>query len=525
MRRTVFRKMTALLFLLSLAVSAAAEGTGALLSGYELYQIGGTEVVLELSGRALPEPNISFEDGRVRLVLAGVRSELKVSEPSSPFPLISGVRIGQSAGDAVIEIFTQSPLHPLFHYGEAHRCTFRMTTAEPLSRRTQAGTPGPALPLPPSPSSEERLSLDLRDIELRDLFRALGRQMGRNIIIDPSFPSALVTMSLKDAPAEEIFRYLTRAYGISAYELGDALVLGTQEGLARLSGAEEPRPFPIAYADPVAVQGLLVSLVGIPSNQMAIDLRLRTLYVTAHPEQLNRAAQLIRDMDQPGRQVMIHARVFEFSEGALRDVETALNAVYDHWWFSYSSSGGGEGGYISPLPEGVRRELDVTFQAIEAKGKGKTLANPSVITLDGQEAKVSLTEEYPYISARDEAGNPTWSTTTVGPQLTIVPKVGRDGLITLQLTVKTGDVIEMITGSGGEKMPRTSTRSVTTNIRVRNGEPFVLGGLFRENRTNQRVRIPIVGQIPLLGELFSYRTSERSRTQVVILVAPYILGE
>ena len=165
----------------------------------------------------------------------------------------------------------------------------------------------------------------------------------------------------------------------------------------------------------------------------------------------------------------------------------------------------------------------MVFRAIEDKGRGKTLANPSVITLDGMEATVKLTEDYPYISARDDAGNPTWSTETVGPQLKMTPKIGRDGFITVDLSIETGEVLQMITGSTGEQMPRTSTRSVTTQVRVRDGEPFVVGGLFRDNRTINRIRIPVLGQLPLLGELFTYHYNERRKGQVVMLVVPHIL--
>jgi len=157
------------------------------------------------------------------------------------------------------------------------------------------------------------------------------------------------------------------------------------------------------------------------------------------------------------------------------------------------------------------------------KTKGKTLANPSVITIDGVEASVSLTEDYPYISGRDDGGNATWSTTTVGPVLRMTPKIGRDDTITLTLDLSTSEVIREMIGSTGERMPQTSKRQVVTNVRVRNGEPFVVGGLFREDNTNTKLRIPVLGSLPLLGELFTYRDRKTSTTQVVMLVIPYIL--
>ena len=291
-------------------------------------------------------------------------------------------------------------------------------------------------------------------------------------------------------------------------------------GLAKISGNEETRTFNVAYADPVALQELLVNLTKMPADRMVVDPRLRALYVTSNPLKLSEVAALLQKLDRPGKQVMLQARILEFSNGATLDVETALNAVYNHWWFSYSGQGGGRGGFIddnrlgrnftepsdpsfspgrtgllTPM-HGIWREFDMAFRAVETKGQGKTLANPSVITLDGEEAEVRLTEDYPYISERDDSGNPTWSTQTVGPQLKITPKIGRDGFLTIKLTIETGEVLEMITGSTGEQMPRTSTRSVATQVRVRDGEPFVVGGLFRDNKTNRRVRIPVLGQLP-----------------------------
>jgi type IV pilus assembly protein PilQ len=72
-------------------------------------------------------------------------------------------------------------------------------------------------------------------------------------------------------------------------------------------------------------------------------------------------------------------------------------------------------------------------------------------------------------------------------------------------------------------MPLVTNRQVATNVRVRDGEPFVIGGLFLETNTNNVTRVPVLGQIPIVGELFSYRTKERNKSQVVVLVIPFVL--
>jgi type IV pilus assembly protein PilQ len=174
--------------------------------------------------------------------------------------------------------------------------------------------------------------------------------------------------------------------------------------------------------------------------------------------------------------------------------------------------------------QGIWREFDIAFNAMEQREKSKVLASPSVITIDGQKADISLTEDYPYISGRDDGGNAQWSLMTIGPKLSMTPKVGRDGVVTLDLDIATGDIIGVTVGSLGEEMPRTSTRSVKNAVRVRHGEPFVIGGLFREENRDTVTRIPILGRIPIFGEwLFSYRKKTHPRSQVVIIVVPYIL--
>jgi type IV pilus assembly protein PilQ len=261
---------------------------------------------------------------------------------------------------------------------------------------------------------------------------------------------------------------------------------------------------------------------------------------------LEEVAIAIQKLDHPGKQVMLHARILQFGKGDRLEVENALNAVYDHWAFSYSRGAlaglyaddnrlgrpsipndgrivpPGLGNITTPM-QGVWREFDASFYALETKTKTKTLANPSVITIDGIEASINLTEDYPYVSGRDDGGNATWSTVSIGPQLRITPRIGRDGIITLDLNLEASDFIEMVRSSTGEEMPRSSKRQVVTNVRVRNGEPFVIGGLFSESHTNNRLRVPVLGQLPLLGELFTYRTITSRTTQAVMIVIPYIL--
>jgi type IV pilus assembly protein PilQ len=520
--------------------------------------MGDSDLVIGIEGRALPGPEVSHFDNKTIIVFREVYGERTgVEHRSGTVPMLTDVRSEQAGRDFVITITTERPLQLEAVRGSppSDAYTLRLTTLAQWVRKTEEpfATQHPQTPAGPTGpfASNIPITLDLRDAELRDVFRLLGTHLKKSIIIDQSLPPALVTMKVDKVPLSEVFSYLMKTYDITYEMMGkDTIVVGSKAALSKVYGKEETRAYRIAYADPAAINGLLPNITGIPGLTGVVDARLRTLYVTSTPENLEKVTIALQKLDHPGQQVMLHARVIEFTDGAQKDVQAAINAVYDHWWFSYAG-GTAQSGFVddnrrgrnyqnppsgSIVPtttemltpmQGIWREFDMAFRAMETKNKGKTLASPSVITIDGMPASIQLTEDYPYISGRDDAGNAEWSVTTVGPQLQLTPRVGRgdkqEEIITVDVNVATGSVLEMIQGSLGEQMPRTSNRRVTTNVRVRNGEPFVIGGLFREDQTNNVTRVPILGQIPLLGNLFSYRLKRNDKSQVVILVVPFIL--
>jgi type IV pilus assembly protein PilQ len=270
----------------------------------------------------------------------------------------------------------------------------------------------------------------------------------------------------------------------------------------------------------------------ITGEDLVVDDRLRTVFATGSTDILEEVAIAVQALDNPGRQVMIHARILEFLEGDSRDIANALNAIYDRWHFSFQGgrlfadydfmrSDGRDGAAIFGRPRYVRRLMDAEFDTVERLTRSRTLANPSVITIDGVEATIDLTDEFPYPSGVTD-GQVTWSTVSIGPRLSFTPVIGRDDTITLQLDLQASELGEMVATQFGS-MPTASQRNVTTTVRIRNGEPFVIGGLYRTNEFNTVTRIPILGSLPLLGELFTNRQRGTNTTQVIMIVIPYIL--
>jgi type IV pilus assembly protein PilQ len=527
------------------------------LASFEFHQMGDSDLMLTISGKAMPAPEVTHVNNTTHVLFREVDGrKVKEEHRESTASLITRLNSEQMERDFAISFTTEKPLRVNSTRGTApaDSYTLRMVTAEQQQRKIEeplATAQPQSLRVPNTGpfAVTTPITLDLRDADLRDVFRMLGTQIKKNIIIDPSVaPGQTVTMTLKDVPLSEVFGYLMKTYDITYEIMGkDTVIIGTIDGLSKISGKEETRRYQIAYADPAALAGLVRNITNIPDDRIVVDSRLRRLYITTSQAKLEEAAIAIQNLDHPGSQVMLHARIVEFNSEDSLEVENTLNMVYDHWWAQYSR-GQLLGGYITdnnwdrpstwtripnsptppvnpldPIRDGNWRMLDMTFAALETKIRSKTLANPSVITVDGLKATIDLTDQFSYVSGRDDGGNATWSQMDIGPKLEMTPKVGREGMVTLELSLEASDRGNMITSTTGEQIPEKTTRKVTTTVRVRNGEPFVVGGLFREDSTNNRLRIPVLGQLPLLGELFTYRQRGTRKTQVVMLVIPYIL--
>lgn len=525
--------------------------------GLMVRQLGSDSILVELKGTSLPLPEVdTLGTDMVTFTLAGAYLPAVKWERDFNLPLVSLVRADQDGEKVVFKMRVSSPMSLKTMEGKApsNRYVLRLSTAGFVERENiQADLLKPQAPVAATAgdpfSKTLPVTLDLRDVELRDVFRMLGAYANMNIVADPSVPNTLVTMTLKGVPLNEAMGYLMRMYNMSYAIMGKTIIVGTPDSIGKTTGKESTRQYRIAYADMKAVDGLVQGLAGV--NKVVIDERLRTLYVTGRPEQFLEVEKVLQQVDHPGRQVMLQARIIEVTDSGKEELETIIDAVYNQWWFNYSSAGAGAGyvyadqpanynpqtGDNRPAPlapitgsglkniaEGsLTKLLDFGLRALVTKNKGKVLADPSIITIDGKKAVIKLVENYPYISERDEAGNPTWSEKEVGPILEFTPTVGRDKMVSIDLKIETGEIIGTYRGQAGEQFPQTTNREVTTNIRVRDGEPFVVGGLYKDQEKVEKHRVPLLSDIPLLGELFKYKSETRDKTEVAMIVIPYIL--
>ena len=525
--------------------------------GLEITQAGGRALLMEFKGQKLPLPEVlSTENDQLVLYFMGVTLPSGFWEKEYSLPLLRKVKLSQEEQGMKAVIIGNMPLRLLKVEGAAPASLLRLYVGVPSE--------GGEVPLSENMLLEgakefpggskydpmlitKPVTIEMRDADLRDVFRMLGTMMNINILVDPSVPSSMVTVSVKEVPFRDALQYLMRMYEITYAMVGKTMVVGKAESIAKTMGLQQTRGFHIAYADPKQIPALLQSITGV--TKFVVDERLRMVYVTGTEPQLDHVKRALERIDHPGRQVMLQARIIEVSDDGKDEVEALVNSVYKSWWAAFGASGGMIGYYddnqntadsvydpdtddrtIAPpgeltfpdLSEGTLKVLDAGLRALESSSKAKVLASPSLVTVDGQAAEVKLTQNYIYQSGLDDNGNPEFETEEAGPILKFTPNVGRSGVVTIQLDIGTGQILEF-RKSGQSEVPVTSKRNVKTLVRVRNGEPFVVGGLFSEQTTRSVTKIPVISDIPLLGELFKIRNARKQNTEVVIIVVPYIL--
>jgi type IV pilus assembly protein PilQ len=173
--------------------------------------------------------------------------------------------------------------------------------------------------------------------------------------------------------------------------------------------------------------------------------------------------------------------------------------------------------------------LNLTLTAAATQGKVKVLSDPKIATLNNQPANINVTTQYPYVttSIASTAGGAVSSQVTyvsVGIQLSVTPTINADGRITLNINPTVSQPSATApTATGGA--PGIDSRQAQTTVLIRDGETIVIGGLISDHNEVDDSKIPILGDIPILGFLFRSKHVARTRTEVLIFVTPKILAD
>jgi len=237
------------------------------------------------------------------------------------------------------------------------------------------------------------------------------------------------------------------------------------------------------------------------------------LVIKGVPEDISRCKKVISSIDIPLRQVMIESRIVEISENALENL-------------GVSWTGAANGIRLAIGGDSVDSEtIYAVISALIGTGKARLIACPSISTIDNQEASVNIGNKVPFaVPVNSSSSSVQWAVQYIdaGVSLRITPRLGDRGEMTVAVNPEVSSVSEWRMTAAGE-FPVISTRNASTRLKVRDGQTIIIGGLINETDRENISKIPIAGDIPLVKELFTKRTKERNKTEVVFLITPKII--
>lgn len=421
----------------------------------------------------------------------------------------------------------------------------------------------------PKTFTGRKISLDFQDVEIRTILQILAKESGMNIVASDSV-NGKMTLSLKDVPWDQALDLVMQARNLDMRQQGnivniaprdellakDKAFLQAEKDIADL-GALYSQNFQLKYknveefrsilrldnADTTGNRNTLVSGRG----SVLIDPATNTLIVTDTRSVIEKFRKLIDELDVPAQQVMIEARIVEAADGFSRDLGVKFGATGSKklknetsafGWGVNSGFGGGDkweaqtkinlpvaaaANSISLVRAISSGALNLELSASESLSKTKTLANPRVLTQNRKEAKIESGYEIPFTVTTASGGGNSTNTelkkAVLG--LTVTPNITPDGQIIM--TVKINKDSPAQCASGNNTILCISTKSLNTQAMVENGGTLIVGGIYEENNGNTLTKVPLLGDIPVIGNLFKTRGKKTDRRELLIFITPRII--
>lgn len=419
----------------------------------------------------------------------------------------------------------------------------------------------------------ERLSLNFQNIEVRAVLQLIADFTGINMVTSDAVKGN-VTLRLKNVPWDQALDIILKSKGLDKRQKGNVILVAPAAEIAAQEKLELEAQKQVKELAPIVGESIqvnyakaseLVKLLTSKGNSLvsergnvAVDQRTNKILVQDTAQNIAQIASLVEELDVPVKQVLIESRIVLVSNNFSRDLGIAFGVGKS------STSGGnnvvtlGSGSVahdvangttttpgfndtlnvnlpvagaagriglaIARLPFGTL--LDLELSASEAEGQTEIISSPKVITSDQSKAKILQGTEIPYASAAS-SGATTISFKEAVLSLEVTPQITPDSRVNMELKVTkdSPDFGNLIFSGGALGAPPINKQEVNTRVMVDNGETIVLGGVYEQTKSNSVTRVPLLGDLPLIGFLFRNTSLTDDKSELLIFVTPKIVKE
>lgn len=397
------------------------------------------------------------------------------------------------------------------------------------------------------PYTGQPVSLKVVQISVTDFFRTISELSGLNILIDPEVGGSL-TLNVEQVPWDQLFDAVLQSQGLAKRIEGNLVRISTQDKLRaeqEINQSLKEATFLAAdtltvtkrlnYATGAEIRGTLEPHL-TPRGSMNVDDRTNTLIISDVPYGIDAVTSLINILDVAEKQVEIEARIIEastnfsrslgvqlgFGIGRIDPAKNAFGDVADRVTSQINTitpaSGqitGIAGLMVGGLVDVFR--LDALITAAETDGEARILSKPRVTTQNNTEAIITQGSEIPIPVQQNFTTTVQFQTAAL--QLTVIPRVTNVGTILLNIHVENNipDFARTVLG-----IPAIQTSEATTQVMVQDGGTTVIGGIYVQSESETEDRVPGLGRIPLLGNLFKSNTKSKDTREIIFFITARI---
>lgn len=376
------------------------------------------------------------------------------------------------------------------------------------------------------------ISLHFREAPLRAVFEALAQFAKLNFVFDREIrDDGLVTLVVRDSTVGEVLRLLSATQQIETRVIKPNSVMVYPSTPAKQREYQElvSRSIYLTHADAKQAQALIKQLV--KTKDIFIDEKLNLVVVKDTPEAVALAERLIASLDVAEPEVMLEVEVLEVTRTKLRDIGLELQDQIGYGLLGNGSSGALAAGNVS-LSRNTGQLTTYTanpaavLKILSKDSDTSILANPRIRVKNRSAAKVHIGDKVPVFTTTSTANVGVATSVSyldIGLKLDVEPSVTLDSQVAIKIGLEVSNIVSEVRSSEGALAYRVGTRSAATNLRLKDGETQVLAGLINDEERLSGRRIPLLGDLPVVGRLFSSNRDDGLRTEIVLLITPRIL--
>lgn len=407
-----------------------------------------------------------------------------------------------------------------------------------------------------------RISLNFQNIQVRAVLQLLAEFTGINIVVSNRVDGN-ITLRLNDVPWDQAMDIILTTQGLDKRQVGnvilidqaDTFVARENEELQAQQAAQKLAPLrsellQINYAKAADIATMLKdknnSLLS-ERGTLSVDTRTNTIWIQDTGTQIDEIRNLVEQLDIPVKQVLIEARIVNVTKDCAEDIgvrfgvsrPTHLSGTLE----GANQLAGGTAAAQVPVVERLNVDLgalpvdatpasigialarlgddvllDLELSALESEGRAEIIASPRLMTTNQQEAVIESGEDIPYQEATS-SGATAVAFKKAALSLKVTPQITPDGKLLMDLQINQ----DSDSGRRVQGVPIILTKSIETNVLVNNGQTIVLGGIYKRDTNNSVTRVPFLGEIPLVGNLFTRSQARVSNEELLIFITPRII--